>query len=67
MKRICPYCKRAYRTTGESFEQNPFCGKCLNERLAKAAESGPKLVGWRHEGRYMVPIWEDPERKEPGE
>lgn len=47
----CKYCYRAMRATPLALAENPFCAKCLHERMSKAAaERGPvKLV---HDGSY---------------
>ena len=57
----CRYCGSDMEVSAASYEENPFCVGCYDERVAKAAAENP-LVGWRMEGEYLVPVRED----EPG-
>lgn len=51
----CPYC--GGEITGEAAMEQPFCNRCVNERLRKAGEAaGP--VTWKREGDYLVPVRE---------
>ena len=56
VKQRCRYCKRMFRCTPQGYAENPWCGGCLHERLAKAAaEAGP--VEWVHLGNgYTMPM-----------
>jgi len=57
----CLYCKSEMNTSDAAYAENPFCVKCLPERMKKAAEErGPGK--WVTEGNYVV--WkEQDERK----
>jgi hypothetical protein len=48
----CPYCKRGFRATPRARCRNPFCAKCLHDRLREAS-AGLPLPRLVHEGRYM--------------
>jgi hypothetical protein len=43
---ICRHCDGEMRCTAEGFQENPFCGGCLHERLqlAVAARGPGKMV-----------------------
>lgn len=51
----CRYCDSVMKVSAGSYEENPWCVGCLDERMEKAAAENP-LVGWRMEGDYMIPI-----------
>ena len=40
------------------YQENPFCAECYDDRVAKAVE-GKRFVGWKRDGEYMTPLWED--------
>jgi len=49
----CLYCKSEMNTSDAAYAENPFCVKCLPERMKKAAEErGPGK--WVTEGNYVV-------------
>lgn len=49
----CRYCKSEMDTSDAAYAENPFCAKCLPERMEKAAEErGPGEVVI--EGDYAV-------------
>ncbi len=50
--RRCRYCQREMFRPPLEYEQNPFCTKCLTERVQKAAPAGG--VRWKKEGNYVI-------------
>ncbi len=48
--RRCRYCKREHEGSAMSYQENPFCRHCLEERLSKFAVDGE----WSLEGHYAI-------------
>lgn len=49
----CRYCRREMNVSAREHTENPFCGRCLKERLRRAAAAiGP--VRWEQDGHYLV-------------
>lgn len=48
-------------TTLESFQENPFCNECLDERLMVAAAEREAMCGFRlgflHSGDWVLPVY----------
>lgn len=54
--RRCQYCDREMmNVSAQSHTENPFCNKCLSERLA-AAKQRSGATGLRLIGNYLKPI-----------
>lgn len=52
---VCRFCKRRIVVTEMSFKENPFCSKCLPERIAKSQEeNGPTI--FKTDGTYVVAV-----------
>lgn len=53
--RRCPHCNRTATTTSREWDENPYCGQCIDDRLKTAARLlGPtRLVYF---GDYSGPI-----------
>jgi hypothetical protein len=50
----CPYCGRALNRESTARLENPFCERCLADRLETGARTlGP--VTWGEDGEYLVP------------
>lgn len=53
--RRCRHCRRdMMNVTEETFAENPYCEKCLGERLQRAG--GEQQVEWRLVGDYLVRV-----------
>jgi hypothetical protein len=55
--RRCPYCGRENLVSPREYDENPFCQRCLSERLEKASiTAGP--MRWEGDCGYvtLVPI-----------
>lgn len=53
--RRCQYCRREMKVSDRSYAENPFCNRCLNERISiSKAQSG--ATGWKLVGGYLKPI-----------
>lgn len=44
----CPFCKRPLRCTEQARAENPFCAKCLERRLERAATAAFLRKGGNH-------------------
>jgi hypothetical protein len=52
--RRCKYCGKSMMSESpQSFKENPFCGGCLMERMAKAALNAP-TGKWVANGNHLV-------------
>lgn len=49
----CRYCSREMAVSVGAYEENPFCDRCLSERIRRG--SGQR-VEWRIVGDYFEPI-----------
>lgn len=58
----CNFCGREFAASALGFEENPYCTRCLPERIAKSAE-GAGLVSWIKVGEYLNPV--DLSRQKP--
>lgn len=53
--RRCHFCQREMNVPALSYEQNPFCSKCLPERMEEVQKQAA-LVSWIVSGEYLEPI-----------
>ena len=49
----CRYCRREMLVSATAYAENPFCNRCLPERMRLAADSE---IQWRLIGEYFEPI-----------
>jgi hypothetical protein len=49
----CRYCSREMAVSAGAYEENPFCDRCLPERIKRSAV---ERVRWRVVGDYFEPI-----------
>jgi hypothetical protein len=62
-KRICRcrFCGHEMRVASLSYELNPYCGRCLRERMEKAA-SETRMLSWAPCGDVLRPTLLDLKR-----
>ena len=51
--RRCRYCRREMAVSATAYAENPFCNRCLPERVERAADG---KVEWRLVGEYFQAI-----------
>ena len=51
--KTCEHCGGEMRVSALSYEENPYCTRCLRRRVS--AHAVPRLR-WRRRGRYLEPI-----------
>jgi hypothetical protein len=49
----CRYCRREMAVSAIAYAENPFCNRCLPERVGLAADT---KIQWRLVGEYFEPI-----------
>jgi hypothetical protein len=51
--RRCRYCKREMSVSAAAYAENPFCNRCLPERVKLVGDPG---IEWRLVGDYFKPV-----------
>lgn len=49
----CRYCRREMAVSAAAYAENPFCNRCLPQRVGLVAD---KKIEWRLVGEYFEPI-----------
>ncbi len=46
-----------------SYEQNPYCGNCLTDRMGRASAKFP-FASWKQSGDYLEVVTLDPRKRQ---
>jgi hypothetical protein len=58
----CQFCGREMRRVSAlSYAQNPYCSKCLEERVQRTSAK-TRLKSWKRSGDYFEAVTLDPRR-----